>query len=104
MIAGLVAAQSMRVVFVAGVLVLAGLAIVVRRVMADSGRLEPGAPVDEYSGGGLLVFRSAFVLSLSPRPTSLVFMHSAGLLRQRCARQLRLARRRLSAHPGRVSV
>jgi MFS family permease len=48
MIAGLVAAQSMRVVFVAGVLVLAGLAIVVRRVMADSGRLEPGAPVDEY--------------------------------------------------------
>jgi len=48
MIAGLVAAQSMRVVFVAGVVVLAGLAIVVRRVMADSGRLEPVAPVDEY--------------------------------------------------------
>ena len=48
MIAGLVAAQSMRVVFVAGVLVLAGLAFVVRRVMADSGRLEPVAPVDEY--------------------------------------------------------
>lgn len=48
MIAGLVAAQSMRVVFVAGVVVLAGLAFVVRRVMADSGRLEPVAPVDEY--------------------------------------------------------
>ena len=48
MIAGLVAAQSMRVVFVGGVVVLAGLAIVVRRVMADSGRLEPVAPVDEY--------------------------------------------------------
>jgi MFS family permease len=48
MVAGLVAAQSMRVVFVAGVVVLAGLAIVVRRVMADSGRLEPVAPVDEY--------------------------------------------------------
>ena len=47
-IAGLVAAQSMRVVFVAGVFVLAGLAIVVRRVMADSGQLEPVAPVDEY--------------------------------------------------------
>ena len=48
MIAGLVAAQSMRVVFVAGVVVLAGLAFVVRRVMADSGRLEPVAPMDEY--------------------------------------------------------
>ena len=48
MIAGLVAAQGIRVVFVAGVVVLAGLAFVVRRVMADSGRLEPVAPVDEY--------------------------------------------------------
>jgi len=48
MIAGLVAAQSMRVVFVGGVVVLAALAVVVRRVMADSGRLEPVAPVDEY--------------------------------------------------------
>jgi len=47
-VAGLVAAQSMRVVFVAGVVVLMGLAIVVRRVMADSGPLEPTAPVDEY--------------------------------------------------------
>ena len=47
-VAGLVAAQNMRVVFVAGVVVLMGLAIVVRRVMADSGPLEPTAPVDEY--------------------------------------------------------
>jgi len=48
MIAGLVAAQSMRVVFVGGVVVLAGLAFVVRRVMADSKQLEPAASVDEY--------------------------------------------------------
>ena len=47
-VAGLVAAQNMRVVFVAGVVVLMGLALVVRRVMADSGPLEPTAPVDEY--------------------------------------------------------
>jgi MFS family permease len=48
MVAGLVAAQSMRVVFVGGVVVLVGLAIVVRRVMADSKHLEPAASVDEY--------------------------------------------------------
>jgi len=47
-VSGLVAAQNMRVVFVAGVVVLMGLAMVVRRVMADSGPLEPTAPVDEY--------------------------------------------------------
>ena len=60
MIAGLVAAQSMRVVFVAGVVVLAGLAIVVRRVMADSGRLEP-------VGARGRVLRRASVFSLRAR-------------------------------------
>ena len=56
--------------------------------------LEPGA-------WRLLVFASAFVLSLPPGPPSLVLVRAAGLLGQRRAGQLRLARRRLSAHPER---
>lgn len=46
-LAGLVAGQSIRVVFASGVVVLGVLAIVVGRLMVDAGEVEPVPPTDE---------------------------------------------------------
>ena len=125
MIAGLVAAQSMRVVFVAGVVVLAGLAFVVRRVMADPGgwsrsrRWTRGPCLNGLRATGQVtgpvaspardrkpdadLLGSCRPLCFRSRQGRLVLSSwRRRLLRQRRARQLRHAQgRRLPAHPGR---